>query len=81
MRKIYRIRSSQGRSIAVKIALVVAVVAVTGLATLTHPVSDAVSRTEARPLPASAGAAPPYYYFPSQYELHAGPPEPHVEAF
>jgi hypothetical protein len=65
---------------AVKVALVVAVVAVTALAARTHPVSDAVSRTEARPLPASASAAQPYY-FPAQYELHAGAPEPHVEAF
>ena len=81
MRKIYRIASRRG-SVATKVAVVVAVAAVTGLATRVHPLGDAVGRTEARPLSeTSTPAQQPYYYFPSQFELHAGPPEPHIEAF
>ena len=81
MRKIYKIRPSGQRSAVMMLAVVVAVLAVTGFATRTHPVSNAASHADAHVVPASALAAEQPYYFPSQYELHAGPPEPHIEAF
>jgi hypothetical protein len=63
------------------LGVVVAVLAVTGLATRPHPVTNAVSHVDAQVVPASAPAAEQPYYFPSQYELHAGPPEAPIEAF
>jgi len=78
MRKIYRMRPSGQRSVIVMLAVVVAVLAATGLATRPHPVTEAVSHADAHVVPTSAPAEQPYY-FPSQYELHAGPPEPYVD--
>ena len=79
MRKIYRMRPSGQRSVVTMLAVVVAVLAVTGLATRSHPVTDAVSHVDAHVLPPRVPATEQPYYFPSQYELHAGPPQAYVD--
>lgn len=78
MRKIYRIpHTRQGGRVAT-IAVTLALVAILVLATHSHnAVTPALAVT---PAPAASDAAPTVY-FPSQYELHAGPPEEPIQQF
>jgi hypothetical protein len=83
MRKIYTFRRARDRFTAARGLLTVAALAlVTGLVTH-HVIEWPRQAVASAPMPASAplqvsGTARPdaTVYFPSQYELHAGPPEP-----
>ena len=82
MRNIYRIPSSRALS-AVRALVVVAALALAGVATRTQTRADFVSHAVATPAVAQGQPAtsPSTPYFPAQYELHAGEPQPHIEAF
>ena len=84
MRNIYKLPSPRARINFVRALAVVGALALAGL--ISHgPANGALDRHGAIATAAAAdrgGAtrlATPY--FPSQYQLNAGPPEPHIEAF
>lgn len=86
MRNIYRIPSPRVRITAARALLVVLALGLAGLATRTQRGADVVSHAAATPAAAQASAAATpaaseTTYFPAQYELHAGAPQPHIEAF
>jgi hypothetical protein len=87
MRKIYTFRRTHGRFTATRVLLVVAALALVTALASHHGVGPGWPRQAAAsaPMPFAAsaqlGASPRMLpdstvYFPSQYELHAGPPEP-----
>jgi hypothetical protein len=83
MRNLYKLPSPRARINLMRALAVVAVVALAGLVTR-GPTNVALDRHGAIGAAAAAdrdATAAPTPYFPAQYELHAGPPEPHVEAF
>ncbi|HEY1325449.1 MAG TPA: hypothetical protein VGI14_00825 [Casimicrobiaceae bacterium] len=77
MRKIYRVPSSRDGRKAVAVAIVLSVLVLLGIAW--HPRTTQQMAVAAQP-PAAIVPAPTAY-FPSQYELHAGPPEPLPDQF
>ena len=83
MRNIYKLPSRRTRVHLMRAAAVVAVLALAGL--ITHgPTSGSLDRHDAISAAVAADRAPTPAaapYFPAQYELHAGPPEAHIEAF
>jgi hypothetical protein len=83
MRNIYKLPSRRTRMNLMRAAAVVAALGVAGL--ITHgPTSGSPDRQGSISTAAAAdrsATAAATTYFPSQYELHAGPPETHVEAF
>jgi hypothetical protein len=83
MRNIYKLSSPRAHVYLMRALAVVAIVALAGL--ITHgPTNAALDRHGAIGTAVAAdrdGTAAPTPYFPSQYELHAGPPEAHIEAF
>jgi hypothetical protein len=78
MRKIYKISRHRESGRAAAIVIVIGTLAVMGLAFHRAGTTEAVASHA--PV-ASAPAPSPTVYFPSQYELHAGPPEEPVQAF
>lgn len=58
-------------------AAIVTVIAIAALASQSYRPSDAAHAHAASPPDRST----PTVYFPSQFELNAGPPERHIEAF
>jgi hypothetical protein len=80
MRKIYKISRHRESGRAAAVAITIGALAVAGVALHRAGTSDA---TAAPPVAASATmpAPAPTAYFPSQFELHAGPPEEPVQAF
>ena len=85
MRKIYTLPRARGRFTASRVLLAVGALAVIlGLA-VRHGVEWPRSAVANAPVPLTAQAATPArestVYFPSQYELHAGPPETQPDTF
>src|SRR5262249_5863904 len=72
MRKIYKISRHREGGRAAAVAIMIGALAIVGIAFHRAGTTDAVA---AKPAAASASAPAPTVYFPSQYELHAGPPE------
>jgi hypothetical protein len=77
MRKIYKVPSSRDGRKAVAVAIVLSVLLLVGIAW--HPRTTRQIAVAAQP--PAAIVLEPTVYFPSQYELHAGPPEPLPEQF
>jgi len=84
MRKIYTFPRARGRFTASSVLVVVGALAlVIGIA-VRHGMEWPRSAQASAPLPAQASAAAlpdSTVYFPSQYTLHAGPPEPQPDTF
>lgn len=81
MRKIYKLPRAHPAGRLATIALALVVLALVGLASQLHPGSGPALAAAPAPAPAATDAAAPTVYFPSQYTLHAGEPEAHIEAF
>jgi hypothetical protein len=81
MRNIYRI-PPRARITAARVCAVVGALLVGGVALRTHD-ADVLTQAVAVPITRAVAAESPAptQYFPAQYELHAGAPEPHIEAF
>jgi hypothetical protein len=78
MRKIYKLRRRDGGRAA---ALVIMIGALAVVVLASHRATPTAAARPAQAPSASAVAPPATVYFPSQYELHAGPPEEPVQAF
>ena len=79
MRKIYKISRRRESGRAAAIAIAIGALAVVGLAA--HRAGPTAAAAPQAPAAASASAPSSTVYFPSQYELHAGPPEEPIQAF
>lgn len=80
MRKIYKLPRAHPAGRLATVALALVILALVGLASYSHTGSEPALAAAPAPAPATDAAAPTVY-FPSQYTLHAGEPEAHIEAF
>ena len=79
MRKIYTLRRARGGFTASRVLIGIGAVAVALSIAVRHGLEWPREAVASAPVQASATAtvgSGPTVYFPSQYELHAGPPEP-----